>query len=127
MQNATSSLQHLVIQAIATIHNIINQIQIPPQTRLKALIDNTKFLLTITCALLEKNKVENLKKDLQKAEDALIEFDKINIETEGISTYMELQAKAEEKMKKKEQYIIDTCLDIVSEILNETKGQVFWQ
>ncbi len=122
------SLQELAIQAIYTIHNIINQIQLPTQTRLKAIIDNTKFLLAITEPLLDENKIKELKDDLKKAEDALMNFDRVEIsETDKISTFMEIQAKAEQKMRTKEKYIIDTCLEIVSEIINATKGQVFWQ
>jgi len=125
MQN---SLHDLAILVINTIHNVINQIQIPTQTRLKALIDNTKFLLTISGTLIEKEKINSLKDELKKAEKTLIEFEKIDVsDCNDIRTYAELQAELEQKMKEKEKYIIDTCLEIVSEIINATKGQVFWQ
>ncbi|WP_423792081.1 hypothetical protein ACPB8Q_04980 [Methanocaldococcus indicus] len=125
----SASLHNLAIQAIATIHSALNQPQLPIRTKLELIIDNTKYLLAISSALLEEEKIKELKSDLEKAEKALLNFEKVELDEneQTITTYSEMQAKIERKIKEREKYIIDTCLEIVSEIINATKGQIFWQ
>ena len=126
--STTVSLQQLAMQTIYTIHSAINQIQLPIKKRLEMILDNTKFLLAITTCLLDEQTQKELKKDLEKAEKVLHEFEKVNIEDNiKITTHAEMQANLERKIKEREKYIIDICLGTVSKVVDATKGQVLWQ
>ena len=92
------------------------------------ILDNTKFLLAITTCLLDEQTQKELKKDLEKAEKVLHEFEKVNIDDNiKITTHAEMQANLERKIKEREKYIIDICLGTVSKVVDATKGQVLWQ
>jgi hypothetical protein len=126
--STTVSLQQLAMQTIYTIHSAINQIQLPIKKRLEMILDNTKFLLAITTCLLDEQTQKELKKDLEKAEKVLHEFEKVNIDDNiKITTHAEMQANLERKIKEREKYIIDICLGTVSKVVDATKGQVLWQ
>lgn len=119
-----ADINELVLSTIGTIHSCINQLSIPTGRRLSLIVDNTKFLLSI--APLDKNLKKTLWEDLEAAENTLSNLENVKTNDE-IITYAQIQSNIEKEIKKKEKYIIDTCLSIVSTVIDATKGQVLWE
>ncbi len=89
------------------------------------MIDNTKYLLTI--APIDEDEKKSLREKIDKIENVLINFEKVELEQSKITTFSEVQNKTETEMKKKEKLIIDRCMDVVAEVLKDLGGEMLWQ
>ena len=115
------TLTSLAYNALTAIHHAVNQRQLP------TLINNAKYLLSISSPIVGEDDYTYLLEKLKKAEKVLTEWKTYDCGDSEITTYEEKNAALEKKLRENEQYIIEITMEVVKEVVSKLYGKVFWE